>query len=99
RVDAEVVQELDRDDTDFECVSGLSAVDVDWPGHRMCARTALGHPLLDQLQRLGDLSLGGAGETQPLQSTRDHRLDPDAIAGRDVKNGRESGIVIAPVHV
>ena len=65
----------------------------------MCARTALGHPLLDQLQRLGDLSLGGAGETQPLQSTRDHRLDPDAIAGRDVKNGRESGIVIAPVHV
>jgi hypothetical protein len=50
RVDPEVVQELDRDDVDFECVSGLRAVDVDRPGHRVHARTALRHALLNQLQ-------------------------------------------------
>ena len=97
RVDAEVVEVVDRDDANLQHVAGLRAFDENGTAHWVCARAALGDALLHRFQRLGDVRLRHSRQAKPLQSTGDHRLDADAISRRDAQRGRDLRIVVAPV--
>ena len=46
----------------------------------------------------GISAFGHAGQPQPLQSARNHRLDAHAIAGRDPQHRRHARVVVPPVH-
>ncbi len=63
------------------------------------AGTAFDDVALDDLQRIGNLRPGHAGQPQSLESAREHRLDPHAIPGRDAQYRRDARIEVTPMHM
>ena len=90
RDDAERMEKLDRENPYFKNIAGLGAFDEYRPGQRMRTGAALGHVQLDSLQRVRNLRLPRPAHSQPLQTTRDHRLDADALTRGHAQHRRHA---------
>ena len=76
----------------------LRAFDIDGPVSR-CAPGPRSVTEFSTCFGESGISLSGARESEPLQSTGDHCFDANPISGEDPKNRLEARVVIAPMNV
>src|SRR5215471_1962069 len=93
------MKKLEALDSDFQSVAWLRVFNEDGARHWVRSGPSIFHDAFDHFESLRNLLLPRPGQSQPLQTSRNHGLNANSISGGDPQYRLQLCVVVAPVNV